>query len=239
MSNIASQYDPAARQPSATTSAAGAAHGDNRQDGQPRIREVLPALKRGALRFASAGLLPIVAFYLAFRLYGPVIGIVTGMAVSLTALSVQAYRLRRLDPIVLVPMLIILVQGTVASVTGSVALYLAAPAVEAVLWGFVLIGSVLLKRPLVPLIARELGIVPTRFASSPGLQQSLEVLTLAWGVAAFAKAGLRLWLLSWLDVEPFLIAVTVGIASINLLMLAISIWLPLQMVRREAAPGAA
>lgn len=236
MSNAPALPDPAAHEQPPGTSGADAAPAAH-HDGRPRIGEVLPALRRGALRFASAGVLPIVAFYVAFRLYGPVVGIVTGMAVSLTVLSIQAYRLRRLDPIVLVPMLVILVQGTVASVTGSVELYLAAPAVEAILWGVVLIGSVLFKRPLVPLIARELGIVPARFARSPGLLQSLEVLTVAWGVAAFAKAGLRLWLLSWLDIEPFLIAVTFGIAAINVVMLAISIWVPLMMVRREPAAG--
>ena len=202
-------------------------------EGRPRLAEVLPALKRGVLRLLSAGILPIVSFYLGYRLYGPVIGILTGMAVSLTVLSIQAYRIRRLDPIVLVPMLIILVQGTLASVTGSVELYLAAPAVEAMIWGVVLVGSVILKRPLVPMIARELGVVPKRFLASAGLQQSMELLTIAWGVAAFLKAALRLWLLTWLPIEPFLIAVTVGIGAINVVMLALSVWLPMLMVRRE------
>jgi intracellular septation protein A len=203
--------------------------------GMPRLREVLPALKTGAVRFLCAGVLPVAAFYLAFRIGGPVVGIVTGMVCSLTVLGIQAYRLRRLDPIALVPMIVILVQGLLASLTGSVELYLAAPAVEAVIWGVVLIGSVLLRRPLVPLIARELGVVPSRFAASVGLQRSLDVLTLAWGIAAFCKAGLRLWLLTLLPLEAFLIAVTLGITGINLVMLTISVWLPFTMVRRE--PG--
>lgn len=205
------------------------------EGGMPRLREVLPALKTGAVRFLCAGALPVVAFYLAFRLGGPVVGIVTGMAVSLSVLAIQAYRLHRLDPVALVPMIVILVQGVLASLTGSVELYLAAPAVEAVIWGVVLIGSVALRRPLVPLIARELGVVPTRFAASVGLQRSLVLLTLAWGIAAFCKAGLRLWLLTLLPLEAFLIAVTFGIMGINLVMLAISIWLPLAVVKRE--PG--
>ncbi|MCC7367298.1 MAG: hypothetical protein IT306_02685 [Chloroflexi bacterium] len=211
----------------------GSAHGHH--DGRPRMAEVLPALRRGALRFASGGLLPVVSFYIAFRMYGPVVGILTGMVVSLTALSIQAYRLRRLDPIVLAPMILILVQGTLASLTGSVQLYLAAPALEAIVWGVVLLGSALLRRPLVPMIARELGVVPARFASHSGLQQSLGLLTVGWGIAAFLKAGLRLWLLTWLDVEAFLVAVTVGIAAINVVMLSVSIGLPLLMVRRPAA----
>lgn len=207
--------------------------------GLPRIAEVLPALKRGIVRFLCAGALPVVAFYAAFRLGGPVVGIVTGMAVSLAVLGIQAYRLRRLDPIVLVPMAIILIQGVAASLTGSVEVYLAAPAVEAVLWGIVLIGSVLLRRPLVPLIARELGVVPDRFAASEGVQRSLDLLTLAWGLAAFAKAGLRLYLLTFLPLEAFLIAVTLGITGINVVMLGLSVWLPLQMVRRAPRVQAA
>ena len=207
--------------------------------GIPRLAEVLPALKTGVARFVCAGALPVVAFYVAFRLGGPVVGIVTGMAVSLTMLGIQAYRLQRLDPIVVVPMVIILVQGLLASLTGSVELYLAAPAVEACIWGVVLIGSVLLRRPLVPLIARELGVVPSRFAASVGLKRSLEVLTLAWGVAAFCKAGLRLWLLTFLPLEAFLVTVTLGLTGINVVMLAMSVWLPLLMVRREPRPRVA
>ena len=201
--------------------------------GIPRLAEILPALKAGLARFLCAGVLPVASFYVAFRLGGPIVGIVTGMVVSLSVLAIQAHRLRRLDPIVLVPMVVILAQGMLATLTGSVELYLAAPAVEAGIWGVVLIGSVLLRRPLVPLIARELGVVPSRFAASIGLRRSLELLTLAWGVAAFCKAGLRLYLLTLLPLEAFLIAVTLGMTSINIVMLGISVWLPLLMVRRE------
>jgi len=207
--------------------------------GAPRLAEVLPALRAGLVRFLCAGVVPVASFYVAYRAAGPVVGIVTGMLVSLTILAIQAYRIRRLDPIVMVPMVVILVQGVLASLTGSVELYLAAPAAEACIWGVVLIGSVLLKRPLVPLIARELGVVPSRFAMSIGLRRSLELLTLAWGIAAFCKAGLRLWLLTLLPLEPFLVAVTLGMAGINVVMLAISIWLPLLMVRREPRASAA
>ena len=204
--------------------------------GVPRLAEILPALKVGLIRFLCAGVRPVASFYVAFRIGGPIVGIVTGMVVSLTVLAIQACRLRRLDPIVLVPMVVILAQGLLATLTGSVALYLAAPAVEAAIWGVVLIGSVLLRRPLVPLIARELGVVPSRFATSVGLRRSLELLTLAWGVAAFCKAVLRLWLLSLLPLEPFLVSVTLGMTGINVVMLAISVWLPLLMVRREPRP---
>jgi intracellular septation protein A len=205
--------------------------------GHPRLAEVLPALRRGALRFLGAGVLPVLSFYAAFKLGGPLVGIISGMTVSLAALGVQALRTRRLDPIVLVPMLVIVIQGLLAMLTGSVELYLASPAVEALIWGVVLIGSALTRRPLVPLIARELGVIPTRFSESVGLRRSLELLTLGWGVAAFCKAGLRIYLLTLLPLEEFLIAVTVGMAAINVVMLGLSVWLPLMMVRRDTRPA--
>jgi intracellular septation protein A len=205
--------------------------------GGPRLAEVLPALKRGGLRFVGAGVLPIVSFYVAFRLGGPLAGILAGMTVSLTALGVQAYRLGRLDPIVLVPMVVILAQGVLALLSGSIELYLAAPAVEATIWGVVLIGSALLKKPLVPLIARELGVVPTRFMQSIGLRRALELLTLGWGIASFVKAGVRLYLLTLLPLEEFLIVVTLSMMAINVTMLGLSVWLPLAMLRREPRPA--
>jgi intracellular septation protein A len=203
----------------------------------PRFKEVWPSLRRALLRFGGAGVLPIICFYIGYRTDGPILGIMAGMAASLVALSVQAWRLRRLDPVAVLPMAVILVQGTIALLAGSAEIYLAAPAVEAVIWGLVLIGSVIARRPLVPLIARELGVVPRSLAESVGLRRALAILTIAWGIAAFAKAGIRIWLLMVLPIEVFLIAITATTATINLSMLAVSVWLPFRMVRQAAPSG--
>src|SRR5436190_20575040 len=200
----------------------------------PRLSEVLPRLKLALLRFVGAGVLPVARFYVGFRLGGPVPGILAGMATALVALLIQGFRLKRLDPIVLVPMAVILAQGSVAALAGSVELYLAAPAVEATIWGIVLIGSVIARRPLMPLIARELDMVPQRFWQSEDLQRSLVILTVAWGLVSFAKAAFRLWLLATLPLEAFLITVTLTFTSVNVIMLAVSIWLPFRMVRQPA-----
>ena len=201
----------------------------------PRFKEVWPSLRRALFRFGGVGVLPMISFYIGYKTAGPVPGILAGMATSLIALGVQAWRLRRLDPVAVLPMTVILVQGTIAGLAGSAEIYLAAPAVEAAIWGIILIGSVIARRPLVPMIARELGIVPHSLSESVGLRRALTILTVAWGVAAFAKAGIRIWLLLILPLEVFLIAITFTIAVINLSMLAVSVWLPFRMVRQ--APG--
>ena len=51
--------------------------------------------------------------------------------------------------------------------------------------------------------------------------------------------GLRLYLLSWMELEAFLVTVTVGVALVNVVMLGLSVWLPLMMVRRDGRPEAA
>ena len=200
-----------------------------------RFADLRPAARRALGRFAFAGMLPIVVFYTLFRLGGPALGIMGGMSVSVCALLVQAWRLRRLDPVVLVPLAVITIQGSVAILLDSVELYLAAPAVENTLWGIVLVGSVVARRPLIRLIAGELGLIPAAYAASPVVARSLHWLTLAWGLAAFAKAGMRLWLLAALPLEPFLIAITLFSLLLNAAMLALSFWWPLRAVRRAGA----
>jgi intracellular septation protein A len=152
-----------------------------------RFTDLLPAVRAAVGRFALAGLLPIATFYVLYRIAGPLAGILGGMTLSLFALSVQLRRLRRLDPVVLVPMGVILVQGSAALLLDSVELYLAAPAVENTIWGVALVGSSLGGRPLVTLIAGELGLLPAVYARSDAVRRALRHLTLAWGLAAFLR----------------------------------------------------
>lgn len=200
--------------------------------GPLRIGELLPALQGALGRFLLAAVLPVLAFYLAFKAAGPVVGIACGMACSLAALAIQLKRLGRLDPIVLVPMVLIAIQGALALLTGSVDLYLAVPAVENIIWGTLLVGSVLVRRPLVHLIAGELNVIPDALSGDPAIRQALNRMTLAWGVGAFVKAVFRLWLLTAVTLEPFLVLVTLFNLAVNGTLLAFSVWLPLRATRR-------
>jgi intracellular septation protein A len=205
----------------------------------PRFADLLPRARRALGRFALAGLLPIASFYILFRLFGPTAGIAGGMGMSLLALAVQLRRLGRVDPIVVVPMAVILIQGSAALLLDSVQLYLAAPSVENTLWGVVLVGSVVARRPLVRVIARELGLIPSTYASSATVSKAFGQVTLAWGLAAFLKAGVRLWLLFALPLEAFLVVATIFHLALNSAMVAFSFWWPLRAARTSGGgePG--
>ena len=203
----------------------------------PRLADHLLAARTALGRIGLGGILPILTFYLLYRVGGPMLGILGGMTVSLVALGIQARRIGRLDPIVLLPMAVIPIQGSAAIALDSVELYLAAPAVENILWGIALTGSVVLRRPLVRVIARELDLIPAGYADSATVVHALRHVTLAWGLAAFVKAAIRLWLLFSLPLEAFLVVHTVVNFAINGATMAFSFWWPLRAARDEHTGG--
>ena len=88
-----------------------------------------------------------------------------------------------------------------------------------------------MRRPLVPVIARELKLIPARYVGSPPVNRALGQVTLAWGLAALVKSAARLWLLQTLSLEAFLAAVTLFNLVVNGGTLAWSFWLTLRAAR--------
>lgn len=198
-------------------------------------RTVLPFLLRAMARFAFVGMTPIIAFYVAYRTLGPIEGILAGTATATLALIIQAVRLRRLDPVGIVPIGAVLIQGAAGVAFQSVDLYLAAPALETSLWGVALLISVAIGRPLILLAANELELLPISLRGLKDVRRAFRQLTVVWGVMSFAKAATRLYLLDALPLEAFLITNTVVVTSMNLVLLGGSIWYVSRAARRESS----
>jgi intracellular septation protein A len=201
-------------------------------------RTALPSVQRALVRFALVGMTPIAAFYLAYRLVGPVEGMVAGTATATLALLVQAIRMRRLDPLGIVPIAAVLIQGAAGIVFQSVDVYLAAPALETSLWGVVLLGSVLVRRPLILVVANELDLIPVHLRKVPAVRRCCRKLTIAWGLMSFVKAATRLFLLSALPLEVFLVLNTVVITAMNLLLLGFTTWFVARAARTDLSTTA-
>ena len=199
------------------------------------FKELVPPARLALGRFVLAGVLPVLTFYVLLRRIGPHAGIAGGMAVSVIALGVQFARMKRLDPVVLVPLFVIIFQGSAALLLNSVDVYLAAPALENFLWGVALVGSALMRRPLISVIARELGFIPSFRTMPSSVSLALGRVTLAWGLAAFVKAIVRLWLLMVLPLELFLVTITLLSFGLNVVLVAFSFWLPLRVARVAAS----
>jgi len=193
----------------------------------------MPLIRRALVRFALVGMTPIVAFYIAYRMLGPIEAIVAGTATATIALTVQAIRLRRLDPVGIVPIGAVLIQGLAGIVFQSVDLYLAAPALETSLWGVVLLGSVIVGRPLILLAATELGLLPTSLRRLSKVRRAFRQLTITWGLMSFVKAVTRLYLLDALPLEAFLIVNTIVVTSMNVVLLGGSVWYVARVARQK------
>jgi intracellular septation protein A len=192
-----------------------------------------PAMRRAVVRFAIVGISPIVAFYIAFRLSGPMEAIAVGTITASTALALQALRTHRFDPIGIGPIATVLIQGGAGLAFQSVDVYLAAPAVENVLWGLVLLISVAVGRPLVVAAALELKLLPPELRGTSEVKRALSNITILWGLMFFVKAAIRLALLSALPLEEFLVVNTVTITSLNVLLVMFTVWYPVRAARRR------
>ena len=117
-----------------------------------------------------------------------------------------------------------LIQGGVGIAFQSVDLYLAAPALETSLWGVVLLGSVLVGRPLILLVANELELLPSSIRGIPTVRHASRELTVCWGLLAFLKAGSACSCWTFCLWSCFLIANSVVITSMNALMLLFTMW---------------
>jgi intracellular septation protein A len=197
-----------------------------------RWSSLLPAIRRALARFVLVGMTPIAAFYVVFRLVGPMEGIAAGTITATAALLIQGYRLGRFDPVGIVPIGAVIVQGGAGLAFQSVDVYLAAPAVENALWGLALIGSVLIGHPFISLAARELELLPQGVRGRPAVTRALCLVTVAWAVASFAKSGIRLALLAALPLELFLITNTVVVTALNVGLLVFTLWYPVRAANR-------
>jgi len=197
-----------------------------------------PAIQRAVFRFTLVGISPVVAFYIAFRLSGPIEAIIAGTVTATAALLLQALRMKRLDPVGVVPIAAVLIQGAAGLAFQSVDVYLAAPAVENTIWGMVLLGSVAVGKPFVVAAALELKLLPERIQGAAAVRRALRSLTILWGLMFFVKAAIRLALLSTLPLEQFLVANTLTITFINILLVLFTLWYPVRAARRSTTPAA-
>jgi hypothetical protein len=69
----------------------------------------------------------------------------------------------------------------------------------------------------------------------PPRSNALRQLTLVWCAASFAKAGVGLWLLTWLPLETFLVVVSAFQPYLNFSLLGLSCWWALRAIRLARA----
>src|SRR5438094_3128107 len=100
----------------------------------------------------------------------------------------------------------------------------------------ILVGSVLLRRPAVGLLAAQLSSAPPAVARSQAWRRAFGVVTLAWAAGAAIRIALRLGLLFSFGVEVFLVVYPILSYGLSAGLFVFSFWYP-QHVFRLDPPG--
>jgi Protein of unknown function (DUF3159) len=161
-------------------------------------------LGRGLPQFVAETILPVVAFYVAWRESGLVAGIVVSSVVSL-AIAGWLVRAGRDTGPVLIGVAFVAIQAGVALAAHSTTVYLAQPVVFSVLLALGYAGSVLVGKPAIGIFASAWYPFPDWFRNSAPFKREFGMQTLVWAVFMLLRAALRLWVLLNAGVGGFIV----------------------------------
>ena len=144
--------------------------------------------KSALLSFFFGGLLPVIAFTVIEDQYGPFWGTVAGMIFGTGEILFEAIKYRKVSTITWIGNLMILVLGGLSIISQDGIWFKLQPALFEGFFAFVLMGSVLIKKPLLPLMAEKQG---TQI--NPIVKPLMTGMTLRLGFFFGAQAALATW----------------------------------------------
>lgn len=155
---------------------------------------------------------PLIIFYSFHRIGQSFAGALLAIGWSIGRLVIKYWRSRSIElfPALAIPIVLIELIGTL--ITRNPDFYLAAAAIDNVLWGLVFLGSLLLSRPLIQIFAEMLnpGLGSQEFLSHFEMPVQLyrsawKILTVIWAVVSILKAVILILSQLNLPLEAFLI----------------------------------
>jgi intracellular septation protein A len=187
-------------------------------------------------RFARDAFGPLASFYVLWRLWGLVPGIIAATLVALLAYRVER-RSERPGLVVRISLAVVATQAAVGLITGSAEAYVALPVLVNAGYGVAFIGSTFIGRPLAGVFAEEMIELPDEVKASRTHRLVFGRISLAWGFYMVVRAAVRLLILAALGVDLF---VAVSFATgfpITMALMSWSIWYGVRGFRRSEEWG--
>jgi len=155
-------------------------------------------------RFARDAFGPVLAFYLGWKLGG----LVAGMAAA-TVVAVAAYiherRNERAGVLARVSLGLIALQVVIGLIADDARAFLAPPVLINGAYGFVFLGSVVMRRPLAGVFAAEMHDFPPEVRASETFRRIFSRVSIVWGVYLVVRSLVRLWALTEVGVDAFML----------------------------------
>lgn len=213
-------------------------------------------VNEGANGLALGSGLPVLLFYITLRLWSFPAAVVVVLLLSAGIFARHYRRTGRADVFSASAFGFACLQASIGLLSQNPTIYLAVPSLENVIYGLVFLGSALIGRPLLALYARRLYPIPAHVQAALVFRHALLVVSAAWFVGLGLRAIVRLWLLTNLPLEAYLVANTVAGWPFSIALMLFTVWYPLRQLRlagllasdppladveeavEEAAPGA-
>ena len=180
-------------------------------------------LGRGLPLFAVEGFAPVLVFYGVWRSSGLLPAVIASTVLSL-GIAAWAARHGRQGGLAVVSAVFVLVQALVALAAHSATVYLAQPVVASAIWGLVYLGSVVVDRPLIGVVASAWYPFPPWFRASRPYRREFGLQSLVWAAYCLGRAGLRLYILLHAGVGGFVLVSAVTGAPVLFALVLWGLW---------------
>ena len=189
-------------------------------------------VKEGAIGLGLGSLLPVVLFYVTYRTWGFSVAVVCVLAWSAAIFVWHRRTAGGIDIFSATTFVFACTKAAAGLISQNTTLYLAWPSLENLIYGTAFFGSALLGKPLLAMYADRLYPIPKDVQDSDVFRHAFLVASGVWLLGQLARAVVRLWLLSTLPLEIYLVADTVAGWPINVTLVAFTTWYPLRALRR-------
>jgi hypothetical protein len=219
-----------------------AAHAEANHDGHARLSKgavVLAVARRGLPHIAEATLVPAILFFVIVTTVGAAIAMATVLVWGYGAILRRVLRGARIPTVLLLATLGLTVKTLVGLLSGSTFAYFLQPVATTVVVAGVLVGSLLIGRPLVARFAHDFCPVAPDVASRPAVVRLFIGLTVLWAGAQLLTAAVTFGMLVTLSVPMFVALKTVVYVAISITAIVITVFWALRTARTEQLTFAA
>jgi len=180
-------------------------------------------LGRGLPQFMGEAVVPVLVFYVAWKVSGLGPAIAASTVTSL-GLAVWLMRRGRDFALVVTGATFVVIQALVALAAHSATVYLAQPVVLSALWGIAYFVSVAIGRPLIGVFANAWYPFPAWFRATVPYRREFGLQSVVWGVYCLARAALRLYVLLRAGIGGFVVISLVTGVPMFVGLVAWGIW---------------
>jgi hypothetical protein len=219
-----------------------AAHAEAPPDGHARLSKRAVALavaRRGLPNVAEATLVPAILFFIIVTTIGSAIAMATVLVWGYGAILRRLLRGARIPTVLLLATLGLTVKTLVGLLSGSTFAYFLQPVATTVVVAGVLVGSLLIGRPLVARFAHDFCPVAPDVASRPAVVRLFIGLTVLWAGAQLLTAAITFGMLVTLSVPMFVALKMVVYIAISITAIVITVFWSLRTARKEQLTFAA